>query len=898
MHRRYGFKRLIILMGLFPVLLIFLGFSAYLIHQQLAGARELLSQRAIAAAEQLSVVSAHMLNDEHMEVLSQITQTALEESGVRSVSIYDSQLQLINHAGPASTPPDISGLSQAQPFRIVDNDEQLKVVWAIAPQQLPAAHRSPAQPIAGWVQISYSWHQYQLMKYRGLLAGALFLGVSVLACIIFFSYINHNISRDLHTLQQGIRRLINGQRDLHLYMPGGDGFSELAEELNQLNAAQRQELKELQLNLEQSNSDLRETLETLEIQNIELDLARREAVTASRVKSEFLANTSHEIRTPLNSILGFSNILLKADIRGRQRDAIETIHNSAVNLLTIINDILDFSKLEAGKLVFDKAPIQLRELVEDTLIILAPSAAEKNLDLALFVHPDTPSTILGDSLRLRQMLTNLINNAIKFTPSGYIRVDIVCNERSSDVVNLTFRVSDSGIGISAEQRKQIFRDFGQGDASVTRQYGGTGLGLVIVQGLVKEMGGEIGVDSELGHGSTFWFSLTLPYDKDAMQIRDFQALKGARVALYDRSQFYGLSLCELLENWGMEVQHCKDINQLDSSCDYTIISLDSEELTQPLPTINSEHPCIVLSPHANAGRHNDHSIWLSKPAPHIRLFDALNTGVSGNGGKPAQHFRGSQVLIVDDNPSNLLILSSFLEDFDIHPATAQNGVEAVSYCQSQCFDLILIDIQMPQLDGIAASRRIRQSGKNQHTPIVAISAYLAPENPAQLREAGINEYLSKPVNEAQLSNMLQQFLPFSCELPTPAGEHDGIALQQDEKPTPRPVDIGQCLALSKQRPKLAQNMLELLLSDLPQLHQKFTDARQQQDWELLAELNHGLKGNCCYTGVPTLKQAVLALESELTTMPTPSDDTIDSVLGSIDELLNWQQEHELEVLFS
>lgn len=894
MRRRYGFKRLILIMGLLPVLLISVGFSAYLTQQQLADSRELLTQRAKSAAQQLSVVSSHMMQDHHEDTLAYILHTALEEPGVRAVSIYNSDLELISHAGPGTPPPNVEGLSRFMPFKVMDQADDLQITWAIHAPLSAEGHQTDADGHLGWVQMSYGWHQYELMKYQSYLAAAIFLGLSVLVCILFFSYINHNIGRDLQILRMATHRLTSGQRDLHIHVPGGDEFSELAEDLNELNAAQVRELKELQLNLEQSNSDLRETLETLEIQNIELDLARREAVTASRVKSEFLANTSHEIRTPLNSILGFSNILLKADIRGRQREAVETIRNSAVNLLTIINDILDFSKLEAGKLVFDKAPVQLRELAEDTLIMLAPGAAEKRLDLALFVEKDTPEAILSDSLRLRQMLTNLVSNAIKFTPTGTVRVDISCSERDDDYATLTFKVTDSGIGMSAEQRKHIFRDFGQGDASVTRQYGGTGLGLVIVQGLVKEMGGEIGVESELGHGSTFWFSLRLAIDHNAMQMRDFQSLQGSTVALYDSSPLYGLAICDLLEGWGMNVQLCQGIDDINTQADHCILSLDAEESCQPLPTIHRDGACVVLSYHSEE-HPQDNNVWLSKPVSHVRLFDALNTGLSDDNQLNNRHFRNSQVLIVDDNPSNLLILSTFLEDAGISPVSAQNGVEAVSHCQEQCFDLIFIDIQMPQLDGIAASRQIRQRGKNQHTPIVALSAYLAPENPSQLRDAGIDKYLSKPVNEQQLTNILQHYLAPSCDLP-PTDEHAPEA-DADAEEQPRPVDLKQCLLLSKQRPTLAKNMLSMLLDELPGLRSQLTQAFDSKEWDTLTELNHGLKGNCCYTGVPLLKQAVCELEANLSAQKPPQQPLFTAVITRIDELLAWHEEHELDALF-
>lgn len=891
MRRRYGFKRLILIMGLLPVLVICLGFSAYLTQKQLSDSRKLMTQRAKSSAQQLSIVTSHMLADDHRKILAQVIHNALDEPGVRAVSIYDTNFSLISHAGPKTPLPNMQNIASHRQFHLADKNGELQVMWAINTSR--PNDGSPLRPPQrlGWVQLSYGWHQYQLLRYQSLLSAVIFLGVSLLVCIIFFSYINHNIGRDLQVLRMSIHRLISGQRDLHIHLPGDDEFSELAEALNELNAAQLTELKDLQLNLEQSNSDLRETLETLEIQNIELDLARREAIKASRMKSEFLANTSHEIRTPLNSILGFSNILLKGDIRGRQREAVETIRNSSVNLLTIINDILDFSKLEAGKLVFDKAPLQLRELAEDTLIMLAPGAAEKNLDLALFIAPNTPNGVLGDSLRLRQVLTNLVSNAIKFTPSGSVRLEIDCSEQDHDCALLNFRVTDTGIGMNAEQRKHIFTDFAQGDASVTRQYGGTGLGLVIVQGLVQEMGGEVGVDSEPGHGSSFWFNLRLDIDHRAMQMRDFSTLAGKRITVYDRNAHYGESLCQLLESWGVTTLLCRDLNDIDGNSEHYIFNLDNSETDLSLPPL-PEHASGIVLCYNSEGHSNDGNLWLGKPVSHVRLFDVLDSNLHAHKSQPGSQFPGSRILIVDDTPSNLHILSSFLEDAGITPISAQNGVEAVSLCQEQHFDLIFIDIQMPQLDGIEASRQIRQRGSNITTPIVALSAYLAPENPLQLREAGIDKYLSKPINEHQLNSILQHFLE-SDGAKTSTGGH----LNNDNPPPPRPVDIQQCLILSKQRPELAREMLAMLLEQLPPLKEQMQAAASQQDWQTLGELNHGLKGNCCYTGVPYLQRAVVALQDELNAQTPPRAPYLQQVIKRIDELLQWQDSHELDVLF-
>ncbi len=895
MRRRLGFTSLISILGLLPLTLICVGLSAYLIDGQLKELRGMIVQRAGAVSGQLSALAAHLIEQDR-ELLAELSRSALEEAGVRAVTIYDAQLEPVSHAGPAIQPPDVSTLSRDQPQQFHIDEDQLQVIHAIVGKR-PAAGPGNEE-ILGWVQMHFSWHQYELRKYQSLLSTAMILGLSALISLAMFSYVNHTLRGDLVNVLQAIRRLANGSRDFHIHIPGNDEFSDIARELNRLSAAQVKELQELQRSLEMSNSDLRETLETVEIQNIELDLARREAVRANRVKSEFLANTSHEIRTPLNSIIGFSNILLKSELQGRQREALETMRNSAESLLTIINDILDFSKLEAGKLVFDRSPINLRELAEDTLIMLAPQAYDKGLELALFIQHDCPDTVLGDALRLRQMMTNLINNAIKFTPSGHIRVDIVCVDCNPESATLTVRVSDTGIGINAAQRDSIFKDFAQADASVTRQYGGTGLGLVIVKGLAKEMGGEVGVDSDFGKGSTFWFTVNLPIDHNAMQIRNFNALRGYSVALYERSTLYAQSLSDVLQSWGMEVRHCRDIRQLDRSCDYSILCLDKQESNRRLPSETPGHPGIVLSPNLGDQPHNDGRIWLSKPVSCVRLYDALCGDIHQQlgGNREAPYFGNNRVLIVDDNPSNLHILSAFLADFGIDAVSACNGVEALSYCQDQLFDLIFIDIQMPQLDGIEASRQIRQSSPNSATPIVAISAYLAPENPQQIQQAGINEYLSKPVGESQLATVLDQYLQRGSPSTGPVAHY--LPASEAFADEPRPVDIGECLHLSRQRPELAINMLEMLTEELPATRTALINSYNDRDWQQLAEISHGLKGNCAYTGTPNLRQAVLALENTLKAGDTQAlQPRHREVLAAIDELLTWTDEHDLEVLF-
>ncbi|WP_373091020.1 ATP-binding protein [Zhongshania sp.] len=873
MPRRFGIRKLILIMGLLPVLTLSLGLSTYLMYSQIQELRNMMTARAKTSIEHLAMIAEHMLASDHGESLQQIATAALEEQAVRAVGIYNAKLQRIAQAGPRSNLPDEQIVQSSPTAQLYFEKGGLFIL-----QPIFSLAEHDAAPL-GWVGMQFNWQQLEIQQYQTLLIGTVFLICSFIICILLCSYINQLLTRDLNTLRQTVRRMATGPKNFHAHIPGNDEFSEIAEELNLLNNAQQNELQELQRNIEQSNTDLRETLETVEVQNIELDLARREAINASRIKSEFLANTSHEIRTPLNGIIGFSNILLKSELEIRQREAIETINSSANSLLTIINDILDFSKLEAGKLVLDSAPVNLRELIEDTLQILAPGATDKSLELILTIQRGCPKTVLADALRLKQILTNLINNAIKFTQAGHILINVLSSDHNEQHAAVTIQVSDTGIGLSKEQQKKIFKDFAQADASITRQYGGTGLGLVIVKGLIEQMGGEIGIESELGQGTTFWFTINFPIAHNAIKLRDFTTLKNKSVELYDPSPLHANSLKMLFNSWGLVVRHYNNIDHVQANADYLVICVDNhdERAGNFITRLNSS--AIILSPYTHDPNESDQHYYLSKPISHIKLFDALNRGIKATARSKAPSYSNINILAVDDNPSNLHILDRFLSDLGVTTTNAKDGGEAVEQCAKQRFDLIFMDIQMPKMDGIEASRRIRANGQNQETPIIALSAYLSPENPLQLREAGINDYLSKPVTEYQLDEFLHNYL---------------VGPSQIE--VPRPVDISECLKLSKGRPALAAEMLGMLLECLLNSKNELIVAQQHHDLSSLTVVNHSLKGACCYTGTPILHRRVIELEQALKNNEEINNAVV-NVIGAIDELLQWQGGHELNVVF-
>src|SRR5690554_4080289 len=371
--------------------------------------------------------------------------------------------------------------------------------------------RVSSLPSLSLATASFSWNTGSVKArlrrretYQALLISLMLVVGGVLLSLLVSLRLSRAFTVPVFQLNEAVAKLKEGKLDTRVYTRAGPEFEQLESGLNEMASELSQAQAEIQQNIDQATGDLRETLETIEIQNIELDFARKEALEASRIKSEFLANMSHEIRTPLNGIIGFTELLLKSPLPRQQRDHLNTIRKSSEILLTIINDILDFSKIEAGKLILDRVPFQLRDIVEEVMVMLAPAAHAKNLDLVPLVYNDVPDNIMGDPLRVKQVITNLVNNAIKFTQTGEVvlRASLEDEDKEANRVTLRLSVTDSGVGLSRAQQQSLFNAFSQADASIVCQYGGTGLGLAISKRLVEEMGGEIGLESELGRGST------------------------------------------------------------------------------------------------------------------------------------------------------------------------------------------------------------------------------------------------------------------------------------------------------------------------------------------------------------------------------------------------------------
>lgn len=729
----------------------------------------------------------------------------------------------------------------------------------------------------------------RLQRYAGVIAFVLL--VSSLVAFFLASMFQRVISTPIFQLVRTIKK-VSSQEDYTLrhLVTSHDEIGVLIDGFNSMLA--RIELRDAELQRQRNHLEDEVALRTAELLTINTSLvsAKNAAEEANRAKSEFLANMSHEIRTPINGILGMTELALETVLTKDQQDYLRMVKTSGEDLLSVVNDILDFSKVEAGKLELDEIDFDVYNCVGETMKTMALRAHQKDLELAYDAASDIPRRVVGDPGRLRQILVNLVGNAIKFTAAGEVIVEVRNCQAAMGAIELQFSVSDTGIGIAAEKQNLLFKAFSQADSSTTRKYGGTGLGLAISARLVEMMGGKLWVESESGKGSTFRFTahfkpVTADKEKAAPLIQDH--LKEMPVLAVDDNYTNGRILHNMSQAWGMRpavarsgseaLEMARAANQTGDPfrlvlLDVCMPGMDGFEVAEKFreDPLLRDTPILLLT---SAGRPGEAarclelriSAYLLKPVMKADLLTAILTVLGYQSSLEAaadsplvtrhsirESAKKRRVLVAEDNAINQALIMRLLANMGHTPVLAHNGKEAVALATSEQFDLVFMDVQMPEMDGLAATRAIRQEEtmNGTHLTIFAMTAHAMKGDRERCLESGMDGYLTKPIRFSDVERTLANL-----------GSEAAMITTTQNIPTPERWNKLEALDRLGGDEELLQELIQIFLEESPKMMSKLQKAVSESDGEAIMQCAHSMKGELSCLGCDNAAKAALELES-------------------------------------
>ena len=743
-------------------------------------------------------------------------------------------------------------------------------------------------PDKKWLVIELDNQPLAISQYRVfivLITTGLLTLLLLLLCLNFYS---RRWIAPMYEIRMQLQRLNADTLDQHMVINSTGELRLLQRDIANVVKRLHFSFLELKEHTEQTEDDLRRTLDTLEVQNITYKQARDQAISSNQAKSVFLANISHELRTPLNSIDGFIHLLLRQDnLSNDQSLYLKTIRKSSAHLLALINDVLDFSKIDAGKLELDKASFDLEEAIFDVMDMLSPLAAQKHINTAFYFVDNVPRPVIGDALSFKQILTNLISNAIKFTPDGEIIVRARMEHDDIGQCHLHFSVQDSGIGLSGTDRKRLFESFSQGDASVTRQFGGTGLGLAISKQLVSLMHGQIGFEDNQERaptekGSTFWFTAQFEVDEEEIIHPQYPELK---VISYLAHPATANVLRHYLENY--QVEHVESasildlfsrLNSSDIDTDNTWLIVDHSGDTQALlREIRGRYQGHIAiygyQMSLDLNMLNEYKARpLYQPLSRSSLIQLLENKPIFEAEKH-DDFKALDlnILAVDDHLPNLIVLEALLGDINVKTTKAQSGQEALQIIQDRIqqgaepFDLIFMDIQMPVMSGIDTTRAIRSlesTIEGMKMPIIALTAHALADEKEKLLKVGMDDYVTKPIQMDQIIQILTHWTSDNFVKPSKSQEKTSRLDTLDLNI----LDWKQCIQLAANKEDLAQDLLKMLVDSFPTELNEIEQLIEMEDYPQLEHVLHRLYGATRYVGTPQLQVITGEFEQFVSTL--------------------------------
>ncbi|MFA9420225.1 MAG: ATP-binding protein [Gammaproteobacteria bacterium] len=904
--KRPGIKYQILLITLIPVFLIDLVFTYTSFKNNIEQASDLLQIRGQAAASRIASASEIILLSGNKQRIHRLLDQSIDTGAIIRASVYDLAGRLVVQS--TSTDFDEAKVSSYFYFR----QPILRQILLSQNNQPPveaSANDSANLPAKsfGWVHIEVSSRQLDLVKARITRDSIGFFVIVLLLAIVLSSIISARITRPVYNLIKHLKRVETGHLGEIIEPVADNEIGALQNGFNQMTRALLSNRKQLNNRIEQATLQLSDANTEMETRNRELGLARDEAQNASRIKSEFLANMSHEIRTPINAIKGFISLMSRSELNPTQKKYADIIVKSTSDLTSIINEILDFSKMESGKLKVVVGDFDLHEVIEQARDILFVNILKKNIDLNLIIYSDTPRYVCGDRLRIKQILLNLIGNAIKFTDQGEVVIRVSVEEQTAMDTRILISVEDTGIGISETDQANLFTAFSQVESANNRRFTGTGLGLVISQKLAHLISGNISLQSEPGKGSLFSFHFPLALAHSATQapvvsnndnqtVLIFATRKGCLQEVQTLFERAGILTETVLLNEHRAIRQISDsISQNQMQLDYIAFDFRhfNPDLSGVLDASLRERIRIIAM-------HYDRSMIANASCQGLEFVSIINSSnnlenILSRSSDEVQESRLTEqlqhapgqpkhVLIVDDNKINLELASELIRIWGHEVSAAGDAGQAMEIYKKQVIDLIILDIQMPDIDGITLLSMMREEKPDDDTAIVALTANILDNAPEQLLELGFDYYLSKPIDEEKFRSLVDGSLKRGG---TGLDSIPGEGAQGDELS----VDFRESLALSADNDSLLKKIFGILLKEIPEHQQQLSSAAAQPDYVKLSEIVHKIHGITCYTSLPRLKKLTVSVQQQLTQESfTRVDSAIEAMIKELDKIKDQVEE--------
>jgi two-component system sensor histidine kinase BarA len=869
--KSWSIRKQIIVLALLPALFVGLGLTTYFTYTQIEYISSTLRKHGESISTQIAPAAEYAVFSGNMKFLEPTLKNALNDQDVVAITIKDRDNQAL-----ISLHKDNPGTNSQSIWRKLIKTQIVHFEVPIITQEVAiddlnenssqnTDEKIPESDVIGYVSLDITTYFSDGQKILSLNRAAMLTVIILVAGFVLAVRVSRQIAIPVMLLTDTVRKIASGDFRTRVTHDAPGELGVLESYVNSMADELQSYQEDMESRINDFTHELQQTLEELELRNAELDITRSNALAASRAKSEFLANMSHEIRTPLCGIMGFSELIDNTRLDEQQKDYITTIRKSAGNLLNIIDDILDLSKIESGKLEISPVEFNLLDIIEEVIDLLSPAAYEKNIELIYNLHKDTPRQIEADPVRIRQVLINLIGNALKFTEKGYVYLEIR-NAPLSNRNEIRFSVTDTGIGMSLSGKQTLFHAFTQADTSITRRFGGTGLGLVISRKLTLLMNGSIDFDSVENKGSHFWFQIPVIIKNEKTEF--VSQLAGVRIALSTYADLCYSAASSMLEYWGCKIISPEIAATTPEDCaDLSFTCYNLEDLSRirageiiPDRTIPDKPHLAVISSNRPEDVELVRTTCVDKviffASSQTQIYDTLCKLVSKSYSPDRSavatvpyapsNWSGVHVLIVDDNGINRRLAEIILHQHNAQVVTASSGESAIKLVEKHAFDIIFMDLHMPGLDGYAATKRIRQLQTIPDPVIIALTANAMPAERVRIYESGMNDIMIKPISEQIMNAVILRWLNNSGDTKSDI-DSEIFSIEEAEKFT-----AGNAI--------LAIELTNMLKIELPEYQQKIALALETQNYAELKVQVHKLHGasRCC--GTPALREAAEYLE--------------------------------------